>query len=73
MRIEVYLSKGCQSELGLRENLRQALEAEGLPAAIAFVRISDQEARRRGLRGSPSILVDGREVLPPGEAAQGFS
>jgi hypothetical protein len=64
MRIDCYLSLGCTSEEALRENLLEALRALGLRADVRFHRLSTQEAARRGLRGSPSIYINGVDALP---------
>ncbi len=71
MRVDCYISLGCTSEEALRENLERALELEAAEAEVNFHRLSDAEAERLGLRGSPSVLMDGRDILP-GEIS-GFS
>jgi hypothetical protein len=71
MKIDCYLSSGCASENALRENLDQALELEAVEAQVNFRRITDAEAAALGLKGSPSVLIDGREVQPVN--VQGFS
>ncbi len=64
MKIECYISAGCGSEQSLRENVRKALELEGLDADVTFQRIKDQEAHALGLRGSPSVLINGQDIEP---------
>lgn len=71
MKIDCYLSTGCASERSLRENIYHALVREGLKAEVNFYRISDKDARELGLKGSPSVFVDGREIQPAN--VQGFS
>lgn len=71
MQIDCYLSESCASENVLRENIRQALAQEAADAVVIFSRISDGEAAARGLKGSPSVLINGREVQPVD--VQGFS
>lgn len=56
------LSRGTL--LCLREYLGKALELEAAEAEVNFHRISDAEAERLGLRGSPSIFIDGRDIMP---------
>lgn len=64
MRVECYLSMGCGSESELRENLARAV-AEAAPGAeVRFCRVTDEEAARLGLRGSPSVLIDGVDIQP---------
>jgi len=71
MRIECYLSLGCGAEEGLRENIKKALEKEGTKADVIFYRIKDEEAQVFGLRGSPSVLINGKDIEP--QEISGFS
>lgn len=66
MRFDCYMSKGCASEAGLRKNLSAALANENVIAEVNFYRIDDAEAGNLGLRGSPSILLDGQDIQPAG-------
>ena len=71
MKIDCYLSIGCASENALRENLNKALELEAVKAKVNFSRITDIEAAELGLRGSPSVLINGKDIQPAN--VQGFS
>lgn len=71
MKIDCYISRSCSSEAALRENISSALKSESAVAEINFSRISDDEAERLGLRGSPSVLINGEDIMP-GDIA-GFS
>jgi hypothetical protein len=71
MKIECYFSIGCASEEILRKNLPEALAAEGVEAKVSYHRIDDEEAERLGLRGSPTILIDGVDPYP--SEISGFS
>jgi hypothetical protein len=71
MKIDCYLSRGCASENALRENLNKALGLEAVEARVNFRRITDEEAEDLGLKGSPSVLIDGKDVQPVD--VQGFS
>ena len=71
MIFDCYMSKGCVSEADLRKNLSEALRLEGIQADLNFYRIDDTEAANLGLRGSPSILLDGQDIQPAEVA--GFS
>jgi hypothetical protein len=71
MKIECYLSLGCGAEQILRENIYQALAHEAVDAEVKFYRISDTEAEKLGLKGSPSVLIDGKDIQPVN--VQGFS
>jgi hypothetical protein len=71
MKIDCYISLGCTSEKPLKENVNQALSLEDVDAEVQFRRISEEEAINIGLKGSPSILINGVDIMP-GEIA-GFS
>ena len=71
MKIDCYLSQGCQSEEALKINIAAAIEWEGIKAEVNFRRISDEKALSLGLSGSPSIFINGKELQPLGSA--GFS
>jgi hypothetical protein len=71
VKIDCYMSLGCGSEGPLRENIKRALAREGIHAEVAFFRITDEEAQALGLRGSPSVLIDGRDIDP--QEVAGFS
>lgn len=47
--------------------LRAVVRAEGVDAEIVVRQISsDEEAAETGFFGSPTILVNGRDIAPPG-------
>jgi acylphosphatase len=71
MKIDCYISLGCTSEKTLKENITQALNLQGVDAEVQFHRISEEEAVEIGLKGSPSILSNGVDIMP-GEIS-GFS
>ena len=62
MRIDCYMSFGCGSEECLRDNISKALALERIEAQVSFYRISDDDADSMGLKGSPSILIDGVDI-----------
>jgi hypothetical protein len=64
ININCYISEGCASEDGLRKNISDALEQESLEAEVAFHRINEIEANELGLRGSPTVLINGVDILP---------
>ncbi len=71
MRIDCYMSLRCGSEIALRENISKALELEGIPAEVNFYRITEEQARSLGLKGSPSMLINGLDIQPAN--IEGFS
>ncbi len=71
IKIDCYLSQGCQSEEDLKTNIAAAMEREGIKAELIFHRMNYEEALSLGLSGSPSIFINGKELQPLGVA--GFS
>jgi hypothetical protein len=70
--VELLRWKGCPSWPRALADLRAAMSEAGLDAQAVRIRDveSDGEARRLGFVGSPTIRVDGRDVVPPGPDAQ---
>lgn len=66
MKIECYLSESCASENDLKDNIEEALQAESVDADIRVYRINETEAKRLGLMGSPSLLINGEDIMPEG-------
>ncbi len=64
MKIDCYLSLRCGSEEDLRKNITVALFSEKVEAAVNFYRINDDHAMSLGLKGSPSVFIDGMELQP---------
>lgn len=71
MTIDCYLSSACISKDSLMDTIQRALEIDDTRADVTFYRITDEEAAELGLKGSPSILINGK-ILQPIET-QGFS
>jgi hypothetical protein len=64
LKIECFLSESCGSEEALKGNLKLAIELEGADAEVVFHRIDAPVARALGLKGSPSILINGADISP---------
>ncbi len=64
MRIDCYISEKCGSEEALRKNIREALKLEGVEVKVNISVIDDAKAGALGLRGSPSVFIDGKEIQP---------
>ncbi len=64
MKIDCYISEGCGSEIQLRENVEEAMRLESVGADVRFHIINETEAKRLGLMGSPSVLINGKDILP---------
>jgi hypothetical protein len=69
VRIELLWWDGCPSHPEALEELRAVMGDEGLdPAAVQLREIeSDEQAERERFPGSPTIRIDGRDVVPPGD------
>ncbi len=66
MKIDCYLSYQCSSEEDLLKNIKQALAMEGIEATVHLSRMDEEEFKRLGLSGSPSIFINGEELQPQG-------
>jgi hypothetical protein len=66
---------GCPSTERALGDLRAALSDAGISGAdIRMTEIAtEEEARARAFVGSPTILVDGEDVAPPGEEPVGLN
>lgn len=67
--VELLWWDGCPSWPAALSDLRGALEEVGLDPADVRVRelTTEAEARAEGFVGSPTIRVDGVDLLPPAE------
>ena len=50
--------------MGLRENVSQALSLEGVEAEVSYRRIMEVEARDMGIKGSPTVAINGADIAP---------
>ncbi len=64
IKIDCYISEGCASEDGLRKNIADALGREFLEADVVIHKINEKEANEFGLRGSPTVLINGVDIMP---------
>ena len=64
MQIDCYISEKCGSEEALRKNIREALKLEGVEVKVNISVIDDAKADALGLKGSPSVYIDGKEIQP---------
>ncbi len=65
------MSMKCASEKELRKNIEKALGELGIEAEVNYYRITDEEAEKLGLKGSPSIFINGKDIQPA--QVRGFS
>ncbi|HEY8770511.1 MAG TPA: hypothetical protein VIM03_08210 [Thermoleophilaceae bacterium] len=71
MRVELLWWEGCPSYPQALDELKHVLRSEGLdPDGVDVIEIeSEEQAEREGFPGSPTIRLDGEDLLPPGEGA----
>lgn len=62
MEICCFLSQGCASREALEANIREALRLEGKDARVTFTVLDEEQARRKGIPGSPTVLVQGKDL-----------
>ena len=69
MTVELLWWDGCPSHPEALAELRQILREEGVEADVTRIEVTDDEqARRERFPGSPTIRIDGVDILPPGES-----
>jgi len=64
MKIDCYISTSCSSEDALTKNITEAIKLESVDATVNIHRIDEAEAQRLKLMGSPSVLINGEDILP---------
>jgi hypothetical protein len=69
MRVELLWWEGCPSHPAALEQLREVLREEGAdPAAVELREVkSDEQAREERFFGSPTIRIDGEDIVSPQE------
>ena len=76
MQVKVLYFDDCPNWKVARQRLHEALADAGLANAVdvSYQTVETaEEAERLGFRGSPTILVDGRDPWAEGGAARGMS
>ncbi len=64
MKIDCYIATSCSSEERLRININEAIKLESVDADLNFYKIDEAEAKKLNLMGSPSVLINGEDILP---------
>ena len=68
MKVEILYFEGCPSHTVADQLLREVMAEEGIPAEIELIAVNNnEEARRLRFPGSPTIRLDGRDLLPAAE------
>jgi hypothetical protein len=63
MKIDCYISESCTSEAVLRVNVVNALKQENIKAEVQYHRINESEAKRMGVMGSPTVLINCVDIM----------
>ena len=64
MTVELLWWEGCPSHPEALTELERILREEGVPADVTRVEIEDDDqARRERFPGSPTIRIDGRDIV----------
>jgi hypothetical protein len=73
--IELLWWAGCPSTEKALSELEAALPDSGISGAMVRMTeiCTEDEARERAFVGSPTILVDGQDVAPPGDEPVGLN
>jgi hypothetical protein len=67
--VELLWWEGCPSHPEALAQLERILAEEGLPPEVELVEIeSDEQAASERFPGSPTIRIDGEDIVPPEEA-----
>jgi hypothetical protein len=69
MTVELLWWDGCPSHPDALADLERILREEGVDAEVARIEVEDDEqARRERFPGSPTVRIDGADVVPPSGA-----
>lgn len=68
LKIDIYMSEFCGSYHELRENTDRALAELRAQAEVDYHTVSYDDAVRRGIKGTPSIWINGKDAFPSGLA-----
>ena len=67
MTVELLWWDGCPSYSEALDQLSRILREEGIETDVELVEVtSDEQARRERFFGSPTIRINGDDVIPPG-------
>ena len=68
MTVELLWWDGCPSYSEALDQLSRILREEGIETDVELVEVtSDEQARRERFFGSPTIRINGDDVIPPGK------
>jgi hypothetical protein len=68
MTVELLWWDGCPSHPEALAELERILREEGVESDVELIEVrSDEQARRERFFGSPTIRINGEDVIPPGD------
>jgi hypothetical protein len=68
MTVELLWWDGCPSHPEALAELERILREEGVQSDVELIEVrSDEQARRERFFGSPTIRINGEDVIPPGD------
>ena len=68
LAVELLFWEGCPSHPEALAQLRDILRTEAIGSAVELVEVtSDEQAQRERFPGSPTIRIDGEDIVPPGD------
>ena len=74
MRVELLFADGDPAAMPARQNLVEVLTEDAFETPIQMVAVtSDADAEMLGMRGSPTILIDGVDVDPDWDGPLGVA
>jgi len=73
VHVQLFYFDGCPSWQKALENLRVALEQEGISSEVELVRVeSAEDAIEKRFLGSPTIRIEGEDLEGPEAEAKGY-
>ena len=74
LNLELLYLEGCTAWHQVLENLKQALQSEGMALKVSLTRVmGPRHARALRFRGCPAIRLDGKDLFPEGVARNGLT
>ena len=71
LTIKCYYYESCSSIEVLPARLEEALDREHAQASVTHQVVSMKEGRHLGILGSPTVLIDGKDILEGGGQSGG--
>ncbi len=68
LKIDIYTAEQCGSYYQLQEVIRQALGELGIEADVSYRTFYYDDAVSLGIKGSPSIWMNGRDAFEGGNS-----